>query len=148
MIGYCWYHKSQLDFLSMGIPVISLIGFGSMAYKKWHTNGHEIELEHGWWSGAAKVTVDGQLEFKRPSPPLFIDFGFLHRFEIDGVPYVVCVICQVFKFRYALLEKDDASNAVDSIWLHLEFPLIQLIGFIISIVFLIACSLTVIHLFF
>lgn len=126
---------------------VILIGFGSMAYKKWHRNGHIIELEHGWWSGAAKVTVDGQLEFKRHSPLLFMDFAFSHRFEIDGVPYVVSVICQVFKFRYELFERDEATSISDSIWSHIEFPLAQSIGFFISILFLSACLVTLIHLF-
>ncbi|QDT97196.1 hypothetical protein V144x_26670 [Gimesia aquarii] len=81
-----------------------------MAYKKWNSNGHIIELEHGWWSGRAKVIVDGQLEFTRPSPFFLQDFGFAHRFEIDGDLYIVCVICQLFKFQYKLLENDDAKT--------------------------------------
>lgn len=119
-----------------------------MAYKKWQKNGHTIELEHGWWTGAAKVTVDGELEFKRPSPLLFMDLGFSHRFEIDEVPYVVCVICQVFKFRYELFERDEATSIGDSIWSHLEFPLVQSIVFFISILFMTACLVGVIYLFF
>ena len=119
-----------------------------MAYKQWHSNGHVIELEHGWWSGAAKVTIDGQLGFKRPSPLLFMDFGFSHRFEIDGVPYVVCVICQVFKFRYELFERDEATSISDSIWSHIEFPLVQSIGLFISILFLTFCFTAVFYLLF
>ena len=118
-----------------------------MAYKKWDTNGHTIELEHGWWTGAAKVTVDGELEFKRPSPLLFMDFGFSHRFEIDGVTYLVCVICQVFKFRYELFERDEAKSIGDSIWSHFEFPLVQSILFFTSIILLTACFVGLIYLF-
>lgn len=127
--------------------LFGLIGIGLMAYKKWTTNGHVIELEHGWWSGVAKVTIDGDLEFKRPSPLLFMDFGFSHRFEIDGVPYVVCVICQVFKFRYELLERDDAINIGDSLWSHIELPLVQSIVFFISIILLTACLVAAFYLF-
>lgn len=122
-----------------GLFLFCLVGFENMAYRKWNINGHVIELEHGWWSGTAKVIVDGQLEITRPSPLLYMDYGFSHRFEIEGVPFVVCVICQIFKFRYELLANDDARNTVDSVWLHLEFPLSQLIGFFISFVFLLAC---------
>lgn len=98
-----------------------------MAHKIWHVNGHVVELEHGWWSGVAKVTVDGELVFTRPSPPFFVDSGFAHRFEIDGLPCAVRVVSQVYNFRHDFLTGEEAKGIEEANRVQIELPLDQLI---------------------
>jgi hypothetical protein len=91
-----------------------------MAYKAWKMNGHWVELEHGWWSGVATLTVDGVVVFERPSPPLYFDFGFLHTFEIDDVPCAVRVVGEILKFRLEFVAGEEAEFLEDSNALPLD----------------------------
>ena len=93
-----------------------------MSRQSWNVNGHVIELEHGWWSGKARAFLDGQLLFERPSPPLFLDFGFAQRFHVDDVPCVLRVVPTLIRFRLELLTGDAASHIASTDRLPIELP--------------------------
>ena len=118
-----------------------------MAYRTWNVDGHTVELEHGWWSGVATLTVDDELIFRRPAPLLFIDFGFAHRFEIDGLPCAARVVGQILNFRLELITGEDAESINDANYLPLEFPLGQVAivgGAIVILIAMLAATITAI----
>lgn len=39
-----------------------------------------------------------------------MDVGFVHHFDVDGVPCAVRVVSQVYNFRYELLTGEDAES--------------------------------------
>lgn len=97
-----------------------------MAIKLWNVYGHQIYLRHGWWTGRAEIRVDGNLIFERPSPRLYADFGFAHRFEVDGTPCVVRVVSTFLTFRHERLIGEEADGVTESNHLPIEFPRLQI----------------------
>lgn len=74
-----------------------------MTNRIWHIENpaaHTIRLEHGFWSGRARIEMDGEPIFERGGH--LIDTGFEHRFKIDGVPALVRCIAFPFHFLYEL----------------------------------------------
>lgn len=59
---------------------------------------HTVELEHGYWSGRAIITVDGE-EIERTRE---IGRGSTHDFQVSGVPCVLEIIETGVRFRYEL----------------------------------------------
>jgi hypothetical protein len=89
-----------------------------MAYMAWKMNGHWAELEYGWWSGAAILTV--VVVFERPSPPLYVDLGLLQTFEIDEVPCAVRVVGEILKSHLEFVAGEEAEFLEDSNALPLD----------------------------
>jgi len=74
-----------------------------MAHKVWtftiRGSRHTVELEHGYLSGKACITVDGeQIERSRK-----IGVGSVHKFQVSGVPCVLEIIESGIQFYYELL---------------------------------------------
>jgi hypothetical protein len=64
-----------------------------MAVRQWRLDipgPHTVVLEHGFWSGKCRLSVDGTLIEER-SGKLW-DTGWEHRFELSGVPCIARVI--------------------------------------------------------
>jgi hypothetical protein len=75
-----------------------------VAICEWQIDGpfpHVIRLEHGYWSGRAAIWLDGVLVYRRGLT--LVDFGFEHRFEVDGVSTTVRCTCRLVSYRYRLL---------------------------------------------
>jgi hypothetical protein len=64
----------------------------------------DVRLEHGFFSGQAKIFVDEKLVFERPVT--LSDCGFQHQLSVDGVPCVVKVINNGLTFSYAFIENE------------------------------------------
>src|SRR5437879_3186846 len=75
-----------------------------MATSTWDVDGHRVQLTHGFWSGAASITVDEHAVFERPTT--LFDCGFVHRFEIEGKAVAVRV---GDTFRHELLRGFNAE---------------------------------------
>ncbi len=114
-----------------------------MAHKAWNMNGHWVELEHGWWSGVAKLTVDGEAVFERPSPPLYFNLGFAHTFEMDEVPCAVGVVSEVLTFRLEFLAGEMAESVADANQLPIDLRPVQLLVLIISSLVILILTLAV-----
>ena len=79
-----------------------------MATSVWDVEGHRVCLTHGFWSGAASITVDEHLVFERPTT--IYDCGFVHRFAIEGKAVAVRVVSDNgVTFRHELLRGFDAE---------------------------------------
>jgi hypothetical protein len=81
----------------------AIAGDSSMTTREWSLSlsNHQIRLQHGYWSGRATIAVDGNVIFTRVQ---LFDLGFVHRFEVDGMPCVVIVEADSFGYRYAFVE--------------------------------------------
>ncbi|WNG61381.1 hypothetical protein F0U59_46740 [Archangium gephyra] len=62
---------------------------------------HRIELEHGYFTGRRRLTVDGQTILEQA--PGIIDFGSEHPFEVAGVPCEVVITENGISFQYHLV---------------------------------------------
>jgi hypothetical protein len=79
-----------------------------MATSIWDVDGHCVSLTHGFWSGAASITVDERLVFERPTT--LFDCGFVHRIEIEGKVVAVRVVSDDgVRFRHELLRGFNAE---------------------------------------
>jgi hypothetical protein len=92
-----------------------------MAISAWSLNGHDICLTHGYWSGAASITVDDDLVFERPGE--FFDYGFAHRFAIEGTPVAVRVVTNGVTFRHEMLSGFDAEQVEEADSQPVEHPI-------------------------
>lgn len=85
-----------------------------MAVREWHVDAgstHVIRVEHGFWSGRAVIWLDGVEIYRRGFT--FNDFGFVHRFEIEGVEYSLRATCHALcHYRYELVEswRDESTK--------------------------------------
>jgi len=93
-----------------------------MASSLWEIDGHRVGLTHDFWSGAATISVDDTVIFRRPVK--VADSGFAHRFDVGRTPVAVRVVADGFKFRHEILTGEKAVPVVESNWLPLERPLV------------------------
>jgi hypothetical protein len=67
---------------------------------------HTVELDHGYWSGKRRVTVDG-VEVVRTQR--FMDSGSVHLLDVAGQPYELTISVKGIKFSYDLNPVDPAD---------------------------------------
>ena len=79
-----------------------------MATREWTIETpvrHDIRLEHGYVSGRARLYVDDNLVFERPTT--IVDYGFEQELLVDGTPCVVRVRPTWWAtFRYEFLANE------------------------------------------
>ena len=67
-----------------------------MAVREWRVESaslHIVRLEHGYWSGQAIIWLDGFEIYRREFS--LMDFGLVHRFDVEGAAFSVHVICRM-----------------------------------------------------
>ena len=101
-----------------------------MANSIWEIDGHRVCLSHNYLSGAATISVDDSVIFRRPVK--VVDSGFAHRFDLQGTPVAVRVIANGFNFRHEILTGEKAVPIAESNWLPLERPFL-LVGALAAI---------------
>ncbi len=75
-----------------------------MRTQEWYVkteNPHTVRVEH-WraWSGKVHIYVYDELIYERPSK--FWDTGLVHRFKIDGLPFIVRILYRIWHYEYEL----------------------------------------------
>src|SRR5579863_6691736 len=93
-----------------------------MATSAWTLHGHKVALTHSFWFGNASITVDDEVVFRRPCPHRFVDYGFVHCFEVDGIPAAVRVVTNGVTFRHDFVNGDDAAALSEANALPMEHP--------------------------
>ena len=84
-----------------------------MSVSKWKILNHKIVLNHLRILGIATLLVDDEQVFTRGIT--FPDFGFAHRFEIEGIPCVVIARGHSFFFyKYDLLTGELTDSVLES----------------------------------
>ncbi len=58
---------------------------------------HIIELEHGYFTGKRKITVDGRVILAKTN---FKDFGSVHDFEIESQKFRVSIKSKFLNWHY------------------------------------------------
>ena len=105
-----------------------------MTVREWHIDSpkrHDLRLEHGWGSGAAKLVVDEKVVYERPAT--LIDHGFRNEIVLDDTAYVVSVRPRNFGFIYSFSRSESATPPVPP---HVKINdfFIPLVGFCLMIV--------------
>lgn len=115
-----------------------------MAKKLWQIeledSKYEIELEHGYFSGKRKISVDGKVVFNSANLlDLLSDTGGVHKFDINSHSCAVIIRTNGFTFNYDLAvdgKSITTGQPLDSI-----MPVPRWVWWLITIISFIFCCL-------